>query len=1115
MLHPCLVVGVGGSGGRTVRYLWRELERRLARTSWSGGIPQAWSFIHVDCPANPDVVELDVPAEVGQSVKYFGAGERDIRFQVYDERLANRCPEGFAGWRPQISKPPLPWEGAGQLRTVGRIVVLDRAQGLRQTLATAAQRFGDPTVRAELADLNNTLGLDGTQAANAGPMVVVVSSLSGGSGSGAFLDVIDLVRSIGSDGQGTAWMRNNLWSVLYAPDVFKNVTPRAGIIPNSLAALSELISAAENEGAPSQSDSKLLAGGISQDDGSRLGSTTMIVGASNGKITFENQLDVFRSTAKALASLVADPGANEHFNQYVKTNSSTPNRVLPSFGLGRVGHCSSLGYSNVSLGRSLFSEYATERLAKHVLERLLEGNRQGPDAELRDEVFIDKRADELQDEFIGACRLHERGGSDNDQVIDALRAGTDVEAVLADFERQVTTRLASYPEQSEPEARKVVLKEFFNIGATTTLDQQREVLLRNARAWISEIQPHVINVVTEYVASEGLEVTEELLARLGTQMAEAADELHEEATKRRQSSDLLKREALSGKIWDKVVGRKVNANNEIFGEVSQLARKSTRADIAYEVRVLAAELIVELRSGFIQPLGRRLNEYLLGLRKQKAVHRELVGRWSTGPVPPHLIAAPNELLLESQYDHPDEYVARLQATFERKDLRVATTLAIREILMHAGARAVASAAGEPLEDDDPAACFINLQSAWSPTRLDLRDGEASQTAVPMISFGIGEIEHEARNWVRVGSGQLASYVNQTLTQWLEREANHPTFVSTLRLAVENASPLVSINRELLSRVHENTDAPLGLAMSPIPLSPGTKLGAEVLEVLSAHVPNPANLFNPTATVDTIEVTTTMVSAVHPVVMSSLVNPMRLDVASRGPQSMQEEFWFARRARQLPSFVPLPDSMQQALVRGWLTANLLGQVTTLEGRWSDGPVEVWTAEGYRRFPRQLLGPDIRRPEDVLPALFESLPLAFLTFSEGDMTESSAYRRLIELGSGPNGYGSRYTNVNPELEDWVLRGAHPEGTQPREQAIGPKDGSIEERRDALVATLEQLASTFEATVGEATPIRQGTQDAGRWELREIVPAQARQLSDTVADIPMPSSVAGNVVLNQGGL
>lgn len=64
MLRPFLLIGVGGSGGKTLRVVRDDLTRRLAQAGWEGDLPQAWQFVHIDVPTHADGDDRDLPAQL-------------------------------------------------------------------------------------------------------------------------------------------------------------------------------------------------------------------------------------------------------------------------------------------------------------------------------------------------------------------------------------------------------------------------------------------------------------------------------------------------------------------------------------------------------------------------------------------------------------------------------------------------------------------------------------------------------------------------------------------------------------------------------------------------------------------------------------------------------------------------------------------------------------------------------------------------------------------------------------------------------------------------------------------------------------------------------------------
>ena len=61
MLRPFLLVGVGGSGGKTLRAIRQGLKAKLQQEGWDEGIPEAWQFLHVDSPSSQDGLEFPAP----------------------------------------------------------------------------------------------------------------------------------------------------------------------------------------------------------------------------------------------------------------------------------------------------------------------------------------------------------------------------------------------------------------------------------------------------------------------------------------------------------------------------------------------------------------------------------------------------------------------------------------------------------------------------------------------------------------------------------------------------------------------------------------------------------------------------------------------------------------------------------------------------------------------------------------------------------------------------------------------------------------------------------------------------------------------------------------------
>jgi hypothetical protein len=53
-MRSFLVIGLGGSGGKTIRYLKQSLNEWLNEIGWASGLPQGWQFLHIDTPSTQE-----------------------------------------------------------------------------------------------------------------------------------------------------------------------------------------------------------------------------------------------------------------------------------------------------------------------------------------------------------------------------------------------------------------------------------------------------------------------------------------------------------------------------------------------------------------------------------------------------------------------------------------------------------------------------------------------------------------------------------------------------------------------------------------------------------------------------------------------------------------------------------------------------------------------------------------------------------------------------------------------------------------------------------------------------------------------------------------------------
>lgn len=1128
MLQKFLLIGVGGSGGKTLRYTWRELDRRLKAAGWKEGVPLGWRFLHIDVPELADIVEGDVPTEMGESAQYLGLGRNPRRYREYDDALVSKRDllPAIAGWRPD---PKLdyaaPFKGAGQRRVVGRVVGLTELDQVGNALSSAVNAMATNDVNEQMERLSSMLSADDD--VNAGPTAVVFSSLGGGAGSGMFLDVLELLMARRTD--EAQWLADSLVTVLYAADVFAHLPPekRPGIEPNSLAAISELLSAYEHQGALADLEARLLdlGGGTAPISGRRIGRTNFIVGARNGSVAFATSSDVFRSVGKLFASFMTNPDVQRQFATYIDVNPSAP-AVRDAFAITDQDTanrpCSSFGYANVSLGRSLFAQYAAERLAKCALERLLRGHlEQAGEDYVREEQRIGEIADQNKETFFSDCQLWEIGLEHN-QVLDALRSVEQVKQDLAAVMKAVDAVL------KKGERMQQTPKDWFGTLSTSFEDETRRFLAqqeerRNTKAteWVRHIQDQVRTATAQHAGRFGLPVTVALLDALEKQLDDAANELEQHAAKSEKDEDgLLQR---MRQLFVNIRDRHVTPQHKSFGEATKLRLDALEIRSEAALCTSAAELLRDFVGGVLPSMRSvlRSTEDVLS-RGATGEHRRRVEQWSATAVPAHLRSAPNELLLDKETEFPTRLDELLMTTTESRTPAAGMTAALEEIVSGMW-RSKLKDAHAVVEQT-----LIKTHADWAPRNAAVRSPEeGARNASFRIDIDPLVLLDRADDWVRERRGPVSQFVDETLAHWLadahqDAAARAQRFATMFDLAIKNAQPLVSTNPDTYQMVHGGAPELPRPIITPIPINVDHRARARIEAALTAAgVPEDEvdAFFEPNANVTAVEISSFLARSVHPIVFGSLFSPVQREWGLRSNDASRSQFWTFRRARSLPSFIPLSPWRQEAAVRGWIVANLLGQVQVLTQPWSVQPLKIWTPRGWRQFPQHLLCGDVTAHHLVPGALLESLPLALVSFASGQPQELDAYLRLIKLGTlGPIQDG--VPTPPPELDAWVRLGetstAEPHfdaAPTPPESMAGPAGGDerpatagptfiaqgaaphgehFEARKEALLKTVTEYDRTYQTTIASRPVTPDTTFSLGpEWEIRDLVARAAQSL------------------------
>jgi hypothetical protein len=1103
VLQKFLFVGLGGSGGKTLRMLHENLENRLAQAGVRDGIPDAWQFLHIDVPMAPDGTDPALPDQLPAG-SYVGMAPKGMGYRNLDAMLDGKgrsVAQHLASWRPDAQSVAVaPAFGAGQYRAVGRTITGAAMGTVVEAIRRSAKALDDVAVDQELDRVSQALtGMPGISPHE--PQVVVVSSIAGGSGAGAFLDVCDAIRQILPDSRG------QIAAVLYTPDAFRELpqASRSGVNANALAALGELLAGYWNNEAPAEDEFALLnAAGVASSEVEQRGpSQTFLVGRGNGEISFTGQLDVYRAVARALTAWTSDKAVQDAVhstvigNWHAKAQRNVDNSPLAP---GRPAPLSALGYASVDLGRERFARYAAKRLARASVDRLLRGHW---DERVPHEVTPELAAQELANDqlysFLDAAGLNELGPVHN-QIIDAIRGGTEEQARAAKLAelRQDLIRQVSGTGSAELEVPLLMQRIEGRIGDAwhPVLDAEYEEDKERARSWYAERQQVICQEVAQLLGRVGGPSTAKVLELAIAELTTAVvPELNQMAEANRRVVATTDQRIHS--VFANASG-KLMAGNPLIVKAVQEGIDSIHAEAEARLYELCARLIVDLGNQFLEPLRVAVLHAVSGLDEAATGQQSspsVVDSWPVDAPPRFLEPAQNELLLEPVSSYSGTFLELVRQTVGLPDEQGALLEAVLEVI-----------AGSDDEDRQQA---ITITRRWVPSQQVLRTMGASHSAQFRIEIEPLDLLERARAWTNRRDSAIGAHVNESFSEYLSGEGIDPgehgrrldSFRAALSSALNIARPLIEVDPALNSHFHGDTSVTPHTVMSPMPFPrnhPAREVVAEVLHHLSD---NELEKRFDDSNRQRVDITTFLDAPVQPVVLSSLLGPIADEWVQRRGANVGG-FWQWRRARPLRDALPVAPEVRRAMIRGWFVARMLDHIDMAEPR--NRPVTILDGEGRTlEFPFPLLGVPISRADDVLPAVLESIGIAMALNPKDSLL---AYQRLYELGDAVKQVG--HHTVPEVFERWLRHGdIAPGAPAPTLAAEVPADGGRTDRDRAVQAFLKTYSDHF-AEIQALDFMRRDVELPRVWELAPEIVQQLALLRDAILSVPKDGSVGTGI-------
>ncbi len=1048
-MRSFLVIGLGGSGGKTIRYLKQSLNEWLNEIGWPTGLPQGWQFLHIDTPSTQESPILPGRPELLPPIEYMSLHRDGVPFGTVVDRLSKKR-TNFDGWwvDPDYMNVPIA-HGAGQYRAIGRVLGLDQQDRIHRALQGKITALRTADSIGELQRLRSSADEEGsvTYQEHGEPVLMIVSSLAGGTGAGLFLDVADMLRA-----EGEQWLDNS-FGILYAADVFQSLSSgaRAGVHPNSAAALSELLSGVYAGG------SVTVAGEEREISRSGPAFSFLVGHANTSGVVFGDQTDVYRVMGRCLSAVMTDPQVQDDFVVYTAANwqnsagtygdEGGPLHMLmePPY----VGTLQGLGYAEVDLGVDRFKQYAERRIVRDAVDTLVNGHRlitEGVERYegLTPDVIAQELAADRLTGFLNNVGINERG-QDNNQVVEAIALPLRERQLITGAQAEEVYRGAveNVGPKGRVDAWLTAVVEQAELLAPGENERYDTRLRERARLWTREVTSRLVGETGEIASEFGLQVALELLALVRDEIRSAGDDLEQER---------IEFESFSAHVRSNVQA----AFGELSGQIGS-EHETVRLAAAHAVdtlvfqrmeeksRFIARALLLDFDDSVVMPLMEAVRAALGDLQRKldpADVEAAPVDGWPRHhprrdqAVSDDLIPGKTVALVIDPKTFPALFDELLTATLGVGHGAPAERW--RALRHHV-------VTGDFLEESSPSdrrlaarvRDLFEVVDQWQPSEAILLGGEPDRPARFRMHIERDELALRARAWLTREGTDFDDFLSQGLRAYLQepdkkvpaavaRDREH-AFQGALESAFEAAEPLVHVDPVLLSEVHDRVITTHAVP-GEIPLK-NHRLERWVNQFLDSKLENRVDGIHQNVTqgdrVKRIAIYSMLEGALHPAVFRSLIDPIADGYSTSVKSARLRDFWKWRRSRPLAQAIPLPAPMVRALVRGWFIARFLGLLTvTRENGATVVRMEKGRGGPVIDSPPLVTTPGENRPRQ-LGAFLETLTLAVPYSADQGRTEEmlGIYELLIDLGRTPGSTGAEvgeFRELSPVLEEWVSNG-----------------------------------------------------------------------------------------------
>ena len=1010
-----LIVGCGGSGGRTVRLLMDQLRADL-RARGISRLPDAWQFVHIDVPVDPDrgPAPLGSIRDLGGQYVSFSSPTNTYlaTANAVEAQLASKG-GNFAplmGWAPRDRETAngIPVNnGAGQYRAVGRMLTLPRLTNLHETLVAAQARAVAPDAWGEVPLNEQTSNVI---------IPIVIGSMAGGSGASMFLDVCRVLGTL------PGVKPQNIGCFLFTADVFAELPAgvRANVEGNAMGAMPEILGAITrlSEAFDKETYQRL---GLPFTPGNPPFGRVFPIGrriGGDGAYFGDGSADgVYRGIGRALAGTMLSEAATGQYVDFMLGNPQPLDSMTQKFGWRadrRALPFGSLGFASLSLGRDRYLDYAAQRLSRSASDHLIEGHL-NPTNQLPGNDQLRMLMDNQWATSLNSMGLPVPGY----QVPDWFQSVAFPRAHWEASAREASSpAVAMIGNSGQAPAAQWVTTVASSVGAMR--DQVRYQLQRSAYAWAEQwawqleewAKAEFLRVVAEF----GLPYGRELMSRVRGHLDQVIMQLAEAGA----SADGADPVAL-----DPAVGQQAQALGkktvDMTHPLGQMTVRSLQASMENLLRREAARVAAGVLRGFaadvLGGLEKAANDALRTLEVERAKDSSGAGLaqlgsavyadWpdETDRVPLRFNHAENEILLTTADDFPAQF---------RSDV-VASANDGSNYLQGLGKLRAETIAGRwETTGSKVAQDVLQQASHWRASVLPNRAGDGAPTpeskpvyTLAMDSFGI--LDRSTARLAAVGDvfatfsgASISDYLDDPAVTAIDRQQRHEGFARKLVETMEKARPVVGIDVPMAKRLH-NAEIRYVYSFSEIPLESAHPVSQQVGQMLRAQPElDTTSVDNFTRALAGALSTAGKVNVfgsyqkVSPMCYTSLLEPIQARWAM-SPVSAQRDLWQWKRTRPLYAALAMSQEEAEAIVAGWYLGRLVGLVR----QDNYGTAEVMGARGWLGFGELLSSEEtaVRTPHDVLAGILMSHAWAFVRcVGDADLAPLAPYEALRMLIDG---------------------------------------------------------------------------------------------------------------------